>query len=67
MCRCAGVVQSRKYSRRTALFNKVAYNFVIEVFDRCPLDLLSNVLFLFCLQRELDEDLLKLLVDIINA
>ena len=35
--------------------------------DGRPLDLLSDVLLLLGLERELDEDLLQLLVDVVDA
>jgi hypothetical protein len=40
---------------------------VTLTFDRSPLDLLSNVLFLLGLQGQFNEDLLKLLVDVVDA
>ena len=36
-------------------------------FDGSPLDLLAYILFLFRLQGELNEDLLKLFVDIVDT
>lgn len=64
---CASVVQGRKDSRRSALFNEITHNFVVEVFDRCPLNLFADIFFLLRLQCELDENLLELLVDVVNA
>ena len=63
----AGVVQGSEDSWRATLFNKVAHDLVVEVLDRRPLDLLPNVLLLFGLERELNEDLLQFLVDVIDA
>ena len=40
---------------------------LVEVLDRRPINLLSDVLFLFCLQCELNKDLLKLLIDVVDA
>ena len=63
----AGVVQGSEDSWRATLFNKVAHDLVVEVLDGCPLDLLSDVLLLLGLERELDEDLLQLLVDVVDT
>ena len=63
----AGVVQRRENARRSTFLNKVAHNFVIEVFDRRPINLLSNILLLLGLERKLNENLLQLLVDVIDA
>lgn len=67
MCSRASVIECSKDARRSALFDEVTHNLVVEVFDWCPLDLLANVLFLLALQGELDEDLLQLLVDVVDA
>lgn len=67
MCRCAGIVQGGENTRRTLLFDQVAHNLVVEVVDRCPFDLLPHIFFLLGLEGELDEDLLQLLVDIVDA
>ena len=67
MCGCTGIVQRSKDTRRTTFFDEVAHDLVIEVFDGRPLDLFPNILLLFALQRQLDKDLLQLLIDIVNA
>ena len=67
VCSRSGIVQSSEDPRRTALLNKVADDLVIEIFDLCPLNLLTDVFFLFSLQSQLDEDLLQLLVNVVDA
>ena len=67
MGRRTGIVQRRKHSRRLLVLNQRAHNLVVEIFDRCPLDLFARVLLLFCFQRELNEDLLQLFVDVVDA
>jgi hypothetical protein len=67
VCSRGGIVQSSEDPRGAALLNKVADDLVIEVFDLRPLDLLTDIFFLFSLQSQLDEDLLQLLVDVVDA
>ena len=67
VCSGGGIVQSSEDTRGTALFNKVADDLVVKVFDLRPLDLLTDIFFLLSLQSQLDEDLLQLLVDIVDA
>jgi hypothetical protein len=67
VCSRASVVESGEDSRGAFLFNEVAHDLVVEVLDRRPFDLLSDVFFLFRFQRELDEDLLQFLIDVVNA
>ncbi len=62
-----GIVEGRKDAWRTLLFDEVTDDLVVEVLDGSPLDLLVGVLLLFLLEGELDEDLLKLLVDVVDA
>lgn len=40
---------------------------VVEIVDGCPFDLLPNILVLFSLECELNEDLLQLLIDVVDA
>ncbi len=61
------VVESREDAWWAFLFDKVADNLVVEVFDGCPLNLLEGVLLLLLLQCKLDENLLKLFVDVVDA
>jgi hypothetical protein len=49
VCCGASVVEGSKNSRRAAFLDKIAYDLVVEIFDRCPFDLLPNILLLFCL------------------
>jgi hypothetical protein len=65
-CGCC-VIEGCKDSRRPSLFDEVADDLVIEIFDRCPFDLFTDVFFLFSFERQLDEDLLKLFVYVIDA
>ena len=61
------VVQRRKDTRRTTLLDQVTYDLVVEILDRCPLDLFLCILFLLLLQREFDKYLLQLLVHVVDA
>lgn len=67
MCGGASVVESGKDTGWTTFLDEVAYDLVVEVVDRCPLDLLANVFFLLGLEGELNEDLLELLVDVVDT
>ena len=67
VCGSASVVESGEDTRGSSFFDEIAYNLVVKVLDRRPFDLFSNVLLLFSLQRELDEDLLQLLVNVVDA
>ena len=67
VCSRGGIVQRSEDPRGAALLNKVADDLVIEVFDLRPLNLLTDIFFLLGLQSQLDEDLLQLLVDIVDA
>ncbi len=63
----ASVVESSEDSRWPSFFNEIAHDLVIEVLDRIPFNLFPDVLFLFCLQRKLNKDLLELFVDVVDA
>ena len=67
VCSRTCVVQRCENTRGSAFLDEIAYDLVVEVLDRRPLDLLANVLFLFGLEGEFNEDLLELLVDVIDA
>ena len=67
MSSSASVIEGSKDAGGTALLDEVADNLVVEVLDGCPLDLLSDVLLLLGLEREFDEDLLQLLVDVVDT
>ena len=63
----ASVVQRGKDAWGPAFLDEVADDLVVEVLDGRPLDLLADVLLLLGLEGELDEDLLELLVDVVDA
>lgn len=66
--RCsASIIQGSENTRRSLLFDQVAHDLVIEVLDWRPLDLFPDILLLLSLERQFDENLLQLLVDIIDA
>ena len=48
-------------------FNQVHDDLVVEVLDVLPLDALSLVLFLFLFQHQLNEELLKLFITVVDA
>ena len=54
----AGVIESSEDAWRAPLLDEIADNFIVEVLDWRPLDLLADVLLLLRLKGELDEDLL---------
>ena len=64
---CTCIIKGRKNTRRSLFFDEVADDLVVEVLDGRPLDLLADVLLLLSLEGELDEDLLELLVDVVDA
>lgn len=64
---CTSVVECSEDSWRTAFFDEVTDDLVVEVLDRVPFDLFADVFFLLSFQGELDEDLLELLVDVVDA
>jgi hypothetical protein len=67
MCCCRRIVKSRKDSGWSTFLNKVAYNFIVEIFDGRPFDFFANVFFLFSFEGQLDENLLELLVDVVDT
>lgn len=67
MCSRRCVIEGGEDARWAALLDEVAHNLVVEVLDRRPLDLFCSILLLFCFEGELDEDLLELLVDVVDA
>lgn len=67
VCCCTGVIECGKDARWAFLLDEVANNLVIEEFDGRPLDLFANIFLLFCLERELNEDLLEFLVHVVDA
>ena len=67
MCGGTGVVECREYSRGSTFFDEVAYNLVIEIFDRSPFNLFPNIFFLFGFEGQFDKNLLQLFIDIVDA
>ena len=67
MSGCTSIIQCGEDARRATLFDKVAYDLVVKVLNRRPLDLLPYVFFLFRLQRQFDKNLLQLLIDVVDA
>ena len=63
----ASIVQRRENARWSLLLNQLANNLVVEVLDWCPLNLLLSIFFLLSLQSQLNENLLKLLIDVVDA
>jgi hypothetical protein len=64
---CGSVIQRSEDPRGPALLNEIADDLVIEVFDFRPLDPLTDIFLLLSLECQLDENLLQLFVDIVNA
>jgi len=67
MRRCRSVIQGSEDSRGATLLNEIADDLVVEVFDFGPLNPLTNIFLLLGLECQLDENLLQLFVDIIDA
>jgi hypothetical protein len=65
--RVADVIEHGEDAGRGLSFDEVAHDLVVKVLDGLPLDSLLCVLFLLSLECELDEELLQLLVDIVDA
>lgn len=61
------IVKSGKDSWGSTLLDEITDNLVVEVFDWCPFDLFPHVLLLLRLECKLNEDLLKLLIDVVDA
>ena len=56
-----------KYDCVYLALNEFTDDFVVEVVDRGPFDPLLHILLLLCLQCQLNEDLLKLLIHKVDA
>lgn len=67
MCSCRSVIQGGEDPRGSTLLNEIADDLVVEIFDFRPLDPLTNIFLLLSLEGQLDENLLQLFVDIIDA
>ena len=55
------------HSRPYLAFDEVAHDLVVEIVDRGPSDSFLNIFLLFRFQGQLDENLLQLLVDEVDA
>ena len=64
---CTGIVQSGEDTRGALVLDQRAHHLVVKVFNRSPLDLLAGIFILFCLESQLNENLLQLFVDIVNT
>ena len=60
-------LQAKQHTGRLAAFNELAHDLVIKELDVLPLHALLVVLLLFTTDREVDKDLLQLLVDVVDA
>lgn len=67
MGRRTSIVKRCEDTRWSTFFNEVTDDLVIEVLDWCPLDLFSDVFFLFRFQCKFNEDLLQLFINVIDA
>lgn len=67
MCRSTGIIESGENAWGALLLDKIADNLVVEVFDWRPLDLFSDILLLLRFQCEFNKDLLKFLIDVVDA
>ena len=56
-----------KYDCVYLALNEFTDDLIVEVVDRGPFDPLLHILLLLCLQRQLNEDLLKLLIHKVDA
>jgi len=63
----ASIIQDGKQTNWLLRFNQITANLVVEELNILPLNAFGVVLFLFCLQGELDENLLESLVYVIDA
>ena len=64
---CRSIVQGSEDSRGATLLNKIADDLVVEVFDLRPLNPLTYVFLLLGLEGQLDENLLQLFIDVVDA
>ena len=67
VCGRASIIQSCENPWRSFLFYQLTHNLIVEIIDGRPLNLFPCILFLLRLQSQLNEDLLKLLIDIIDT
>jgi len=55
------------FSQTYLSFDQITYDFVVEIFDWSPLNSFLDVFFLFCLESQFNEILLKFLIDIVDT
>jgi len=63
----ANIIKKREKTWRILTLDKIAHDLVVEELDRSPLDTFSDVLFLLFLKSLLDEVLLQLLINVVDA
>jgi hypothetical protein len=64
--RIARLVQYGNYAL-VRLLNQIAYDFIVEVLNVLPVDVLSLILFLLLFEDELNEKLLEFFVAVVDA
>lgn len=64
---CGSVIQGGEDTGRSFALDKLTDDGVVEVFNRRPLDLLSNVFLLFGFESQFDKDLLEFFVDVVDT
>lgn len=67
MSGCTSVVKSSENSGWSPFLYQITHDLVVEELDWCPFDLFPDVFLLLSLQSELNEDLLELFVNIVDA
>lgn len=67
MCSSCCIVESDKEARWATFFYEITHRLIVKVSDRRPFDMFSNVFLLFSFECQLNEDLLELLVDVVDA
>jgi len=63
----ADIIEKREKTRGVLTLDKIAHDLVVEELDGCPLDTFCDVLFLLFLEGLLNEVLLKLLINVVDA
>lgn len=67
MGRSSRIIEGCEDTGRTSFLNEIAHDLVVEVLDRCPLNLFAHVFFLLRFQRQLNEDLLEFFINVVDA
>ena len=65
--RSASVIEGSENSWRFAFLDQITNDFVVEIVDGGPFNLLPDVLLLLSLEGQLDEDLLEFFVDVVDT